>query len=66
MNRIKKITLSLSFTVCFFISIKSNAQNWDIDLLRIINPHDPNSLVESFLLFGLVVVVQAIKKVIGI
>ena len=45
MNRIKKITLSLSFTVCFFISIKSNAQNWDIDLLRIINPHDPNSFV---------------------
>ena len=30
---------------CFFIGIRSHAQNWDIDLLRDINPQDPNSFV---------------------
>ena len=36
---------SILFTGCFFIGIKTNAQNWDINLLRNINPQDPNSSV---------------------
>lgn len=42
---IKFLIKSILFTGCFFISTKSNAQNWDIDLLRSINPQDPNSFV---------------------
>ncbi|WP_090658570.1 phosphatase PAP2 family protein [Parafilimonas terrae] len=30
---------------CFFIGIKTNAQNWDINLLRDINPQHPNSFI---------------------
>jgi membrane-associated phospholipid phosphatase len=45
MNPIKRIQQSILFTGFFFIAIQSNAQNWDIDLLRSINPQDPNSFV---------------------
>ncbi len=34
---------SIFITGCFFICINSNAQNWDINLLRNINPQNPNS-----------------------
>lgn len=30
---------------CFFIGVKTNAQNWDINLLRDINPQHPNSFI---------------------
>ena len=40
---IKSFIQSILFTGCFFICTKSNAQNWDIDLLRNINPQNPNS-----------------------
>jgi membrane-associated phospholipid phosphatase len=45
MQKTKAFLQSILFTGCFFIGIKSNAQNWDIDLLRSINPQDPNSSV---------------------
>ena len=43
--RIKHFYISIFFTGCFFIGLKTNAQNWDIDLLRSINPQDPGSAV---------------------
>ena len=44
MNQIKKYFVSiLFFTGCFFIS--ANAQNWDINTLKSINPENPNSNV---------------------
>jgi membrane-associated phospholipid phosphatase len=42
---IKIFFTSIFFTGCFFITTKSNAQNWDINLLRDINPQHPNSFV---------------------
>lgn len=36
---------SILFAGCFFICSQSNAQNWDINLLRSINPQHPNSFV---------------------
>jgi len=42
---IKTFLASIFFTGCFFITSNSNAQNWDINLLRSINPQDPNSAV---------------------
>ena len=41
----KRIVQSILFTGCFFVCAESNAQNWDIDLLRDINPQHPNSFV---------------------
>ena len=44
MNQIKKyVSCILFFTGCFFIS--ANAQNWDINTLKSINPENPNSNV---------------------
>jgi undecaprenyl-diphosphatase len=44
MNQIKKyVSCILFFTGCFFIS--ANAQNWDINTLKNINPENPNSSV---------------------
>jgi len=44
MNQIKKyVSCILFFTGCFFIS--ANAQNWDINTLKNINPVNPNSSV---------------------
>jgi membrane-associated phospholipid phosphatase len=45
LSRIKIFFTSILFTGCFFISGNSKAQNWDINLLRSINPQDPNSFV---------------------
>jgi membrane-associated phospholipid phosphatase len=45
MKSIKTFLQSILFTGCFFVGINSHAQNWDIDLLRSINPQDPNSSV---------------------
>lgn len=45
MLRVKIVIHSILFTGCFFIAIITNAQNWDIDLLRDINPQNPNSFV---------------------
>ncbi len=42
---IKNFFQSILLTGCFFIAFKGNAQNWDIDLLRNINPQQPNSFV---------------------
>lgn len=44
-SNIKTFIQSILFTGCFFVGIKTNAQNWDIDLLRSINPQDPNAFV---------------------
>ena len=42
MNQIRKyIVCILCFTGCFFITV--NAQNWDINTLKSINPQNPNS-----------------------
>lgn len=35
----------LCFTGCFLFSFKSNAQNWDINTLKGINPQNPNSSI---------------------
>lgn len=43
MKSIKKSMQSIFITGCFFICINSNAQNWDINLLKNINPQNPNS-----------------------
>ncbi|QEC66030.1 phosphatase PAP2 family protein [Panacibacter ginsenosidivorans] len=44
MKQIKNlITCILLFTGCFFIS--ANAQNWDINTLKSINPENPNSVI---------------------
>lgn len=45
MKSIKNIFQSIVLTACFFIHTKSSAQNWDINLLRSINPQQPNSFV---------------------
>lgn len=45
MKAIKNITQNILLTVGFFICIKTNAQNWDINLLRDINPQQPNSFI---------------------
>jgi membrane-associated phospholipid phosphatase len=45
MKSIKIFFQSILFTGCFFIFTNSNAQNWDIDLLRDINPQYPNSFI---------------------
>lgn len=42
---IKIFWQSILFTGCFFIHTKAHAQNWDINLLRDINPQHPNSFV---------------------
>ena len=42
---IKLFFTGIFFTGCFFIATNSKAQNWDINLLRSINPQDPNSVV---------------------
>lgn len=44
-SNIRTTIQSILFTGCFFIGVKTSAQNWDIDLLREINPQEPNSLV---------------------
>ncbi|MEO8711569.1 MAG: phosphatase PAP2 family protein [Parafilimonas sp.] len=36
---------SIFIAGCFFICTSANAQNWDINLLRSINPQQPNSFV---------------------
>src|SRR6201995_3160247 len=36
---------SILFVACFVFSSTANAQNWDINLLRSINPQNPNSAV---------------------
>jgi membrane-associated phospholipid phosphatase len=43
MISIKQYLRSIFFTGCFFICTTSFAQNWDINLLRSINPQNPNS-----------------------
>ncbi len=43
MTSIKQYLRSIFFTGCFFICTTSFAQNWDINLLRNINPQNPNS-----------------------
>ncbi len=43
MTLIKQYLRSIFFTGCFFICTTSFAQNWDINLLRNINPQNPNS-----------------------
>jgi undecaprenyl-diphosphatase len=45
LSRIKLFFTGILFTGCFFISCATHAQNWDIDLLRNINPQYPNSFV---------------------
>ena len=45
MESFKKIIQSIFITGCFFIGTESKAQNWDINLLRSINPQQPNSFV---------------------
>jgi undecaprenyl-diphosphatase len=45
LSRIKLFFTGILFTGCFFIANNSKAQNWDIDLLRSINPQYPNSFV---------------------
>jgi len=45
MKSVKTIFKSILITGCFFISSPTHAQTWDIDLLRSINPQDPNSAV---------------------
>jgi membrane-associated phospholipid phosphatase len=45
MKSLKIFFQSILFTGCFFIFTNSNAQNWDINLLRDINPQSPNSFV---------------------
>jgi membrane-associated phospholipid phosphatase len=41
----RKNIQSILFTGCFFICFQNYAQNWDIDLLRSINPQYPTSFV---------------------
>lgn len=44
--KLKKVILKCIFsTGCFFICMVGHAQNWDINLLRDINPQQPNSFV---------------------
>ena len=45
LSNIKLFFTGILFTGCFFIATNSKAQNWDINLLRSINPQDPNSVV---------------------
>jgi len=45
LSNIKVFFAGIFFTGCFFISPSVNAQNWDINLLRSINPQNPNSAV---------------------
>ena len=45
MRSIRKNIQSILLTGCFFISSQTFAQNWDINLLRSINPQNPNSFV---------------------
>lgn len=45
MKSIKTFLHSILFTGCFFIGAKTNAQNWDIDLLQSINPQNPDAFV---------------------
>lgn len=45
MKRLKFLYQSILFVGCFFVCQKTNAQNWDINLLRSINPQHPNSFV---------------------
>lgn len=41
----KSYIKSIFIAGCFFICTSTNAQNWDINLLRDINPQHPNSFV---------------------
>lgn len=45
MKSVKTFFKSFAFTGCFFICTSARAQNWDINLLRNINPQQPNSFV---------------------
>ena len=45
MISIKQYLRSIFFTGCFFICTTSFAQNWDINLLRNINPQNPKSFI---------------------
>ncbi len=45
LSSIKIFFRSILITGCFFITSKSIAQNWDINLLRSLNPQNPNSFV---------------------
>ncbi|MEP6467061.1 MAG: phosphatase PAP2 family protein [Parafilimonas sp.] len=45
MKRFQCLLQSIFITGCFFICTSTNAQNWDINLLRNINPQHPNSFV---------------------
>jgi len=45
MKRLKIIYKSILFIGCFYVSNITKAQNWDINLLRDINPQQPNSFV---------------------
>jgi membrane-associated phospholipid phosphatase len=45
LSNIKFYLQSIFIAGCFFVCTKSYAQNWDINLLRSINPQYPNSFV---------------------
>jgi undecaprenyl-diphosphatase len=45
MKSLKKIYKCILLIGCILFYRSSYAQNWDIDLLRKINPHDPNSIL---------------------
>jgi len=45
MKSFKTPVQQIIFISCFFICITTHAQNWDINLLRNINPQHPNSFV---------------------
>ena len=45
LSNIQFFIRSILLTGCFFIVTKSHAQNWDINLLRNINPQHPNAFV---------------------
>ncbi len=45
MKSFKIFIQSILLAGCFFVCSKTNAQNWDIDLLRSINPQNPDAAV---------------------
>ncbi|MEP6682349.1 MAG: phosphatase PAP2 family protein [Parafilimonas sp.] len=45
MKQVQYFFQSIFIAGCFFICSSTNAQNWDINLLRNINPQHPNSFV---------------------
>src|SRR6188472_3579412 len=45
MLSIQKKIICILFTGCILFSTQANAQNWDINTLKSINPQDPNSTV---------------------